>query len=140
MFELPSYVLAWFYKISERLHEKLSDTCKFYGFLNEENFLKPHEFQLGMFDCLKQSSLRVFDEMITYDSIPLTSNIKLTRNYHEGRTKFESKRSDQHDVASMANVSWSDHILTNMLNLFRTHTLKIDFTQSAVSGRGLDNI
>lgn len=87
-----------------------------------------------MFDCLRYGSLKVFDKMITSDDIPLTLDIRLKRKQH-GQHNNGTERSD----TALAEESWSEHILENIVNLHRTHTLNIDFTQSSVSGRGYTN-
>lgn len=95
-------------------------------------------FQLDTFDCLKGSSLMVFDNMITSDVIPLTMDVRLIRQSHKSDNSTENRKSNttERSYTTLSNEPWSKHILKNIFNLARTHTLKIDFTESSVSGRG----
>lgn len=85
--------------------------------------------------------------MITSDVIPLTLDIRLIRNHNEMGKSFHSDTKPQmnHNNATerrttaLTEESWSEHILNNIVNLRRTHTLNIDFTQRSVSGRGYRN-
>lgn len=97
-----------------------------------------------MFDCLKSSSLKVFDKMITSDIIPLTSNARLERLQNGRRISLHRKASKQsihnniwkRNDTSLAKESWSAHVLKKFIDLFRTHTLNIDLTPTYIDSRG----
>lgn len=97
-----------------------------------------------MFDCLRYSSLKVFDKMITSDVIPLTLDVRLIRSLYGRKQSFDNdnikrmkhNNSTERNYAGLTKEYWSEHILKNIVNLFRTHTLNIDFTQRSVSSRG----
>lgn len=101
-------------------------------------------FQLEIFDCLRQSSLNVFDKIITSDVIPITLYARLLRNDHKQKTSFNSdanhhggyNKSMERSDTSLSKESWSEHVLLNIVNLLRTHSLDIDYTQGFISGRG----
>lgn len=84
-------------------------------------------FQRGLFQCFKQSSLEVFDKMVTADVISLGENVRLER-YHK-KISFDSDANMHNNIwdrsSSLSTVPWSLHILTKLVDLFKTHTLSI---------------
>ncbi len=96
-------------------------------------------------ECLKQSSVNVFDKIISADVVPIMLDVRFIRKNHGLHKTVDSdinkpilKKNTITDRSgtSLMKESWSGHILKNVLKLFRTHTLSIDLTQRAVSGRG----
>lgn len=87
-----------------------------------------YRFQNGSWHCLKRSSLEVFDKMTKENVISLTENVRLIKHRHDrmlphdSDTEVDNNRLDQ---SSVSLVSWSQHILESLFNLYNTHTLTI---------------
>ncbi|KAJ6635289.1 hypothetical protein Bhyg_13874 [Pseudolycoriella hygida] len=96
--------------------------------------VKHCSFDLQMFDCMKQSTLQVFDKMITSDVIPLTLDVRLVRKKEV--IDSESRNSTDRSGAVLNVAPWAEHILKNIMKVFRTHSLNIDLKRMFVSGRG----
>lgn len=100
-----------------------------------------------MFDCLRRSSLEVFDKMITSDVIPLTSDVRLERYRYDRKMSFASDSDEQQihnnvwkrNDTSLTKESWSGHVLRKAVNLLKTHTLNIDLIPRSSGSRGFKN-
>ncbi|XP_037037543.1 uncharacterized protein LOC119075249 [Bradysia coprophila] len=103
--------------------------------------MKKCPVNLNMFDCIRDCSLDVFDNMIASDVIPLTVEMKLIRKHALQQTPIADieqpldKTIDRSNTA-LSKASWSGYILKKLINLLSTHTLNIDLTQTAAVGRG----
>lgn len=94
-----------------------------------------------MYDCIRYSSLNVFDNMIASDVIPLTMEIKLIRKHRLRKTTFVDIEKPFNNTiewrdAALSQETWSGYILSSLANLLSTHTLSIDSTQTSATERG----
>lgn len=96
-------------------------------------------FQLGVFECFKASSLEVFDKIVDSDIIPITNDARLVRSEYSRKISFNSDAS-MHNVVwqkpDKYSVSWAEHVLSKLYNVFQTHTLHIDILPKS-TGRGI---
>ncbi|XP_037041452.1 uncharacterized protein LOC119078092 isoform X2 [Bradysia coprophila] len=82
----------------------------------------------GAWQCLKRSSLEVFDKMTKESVISLTENVRLIKHRHHRKLSYDSHtevNKNLLDVSSLSLESWSEHILDSLFNLYDTHTLTI---------------
>lgn len=95
-----------------------------------------------MFDCIKVSSLEVFDKVVESDVIPLTNDARLVRSDYSKKVSFDSDarvRNNVWDRKYTMGDSWTEHILFKLLHIFQTHTLNIDIVPKS-TGRGLNDL
>lgn len=74
--------------------------------------------------------------MIASDVIPLTMEIKLIRKTPVNDSETALNTTTESRESTISKEYWSGYILKNMVNLFSTHTLNIDLTQTSATGRG----
>lgn len=89
-----------------------------------------------MIECLKASSLQVFDKIIDSDVIPLTNEARLVRTDYSRKISFNSDASIRNVVWQRKDkLSWAEHVLTKLSDVFQSHTLHIDIIPKS-TGRG----
>lgn len=94
-----------------------------------------------MFQCLKDSSLDVFDRIADSDIIPLTGAARLVRYDFTKKISFNSDANVHNNVWKRNDIStesWTEHILMKLLSIFRSHTLNIDILPRFTS-RGIES-